>query len=119
MEDKRRNFIAYACAGCSKGGPAAYKIAIHLDEAKIVEMSCLAGIAPGRQSFFRKINDRRIVVIDGCSIECGKTVINNQGLKIHRHFQLKDFGVEKNVTSNNDKIESVVDQIAKKLVESC
>ena len=116
MERTEAKFILYACAGCSKGGQAAYQTAIQLDTLKVAEMSCLAGIASGKSSFYKKIRNRKIVAIDGCPIECAKTVLQNQGLKIAEHFQLKEYGIRKNETATQRQIETVVEQITQKLI---
>lgn len=115
MDSTQDKYILYACAGCSKGGQAAYQTAIELDARKVAEMSCLAGIASGKPSFFRKIKNRKVVAIDGCPIECAKAVLQKQGLEIAEHFQLKDYGIRKNETASEEHIKSVIEQISDKL----
>lgn len=118
MESKKTCFILYACAGCSKGGQAAYQTAIRLDANKIAEMSCLAGIASGRPSFVKKIRNKKVVVIDGCPIECAKAVLQNKGLEIAEHFQLKKYGIRKNETATPEQVDTVVGQISAILTAS-
>lgn len=115
MENNKVKFILYACAGCSKGGQAAYQAAIELDSRKVAEMSCLAGIASGKSTFVKKIGDKKIVAIDGCPIECAKAVLTNRGLKIAEHFQLKRHGIKKYETSTPEQIERVIHQIEARL----
>lgn len=118
MKNKKQLFILYACAGCSKAGQNAYQIAIELDSRKAGEMSCLAGVASGKSSFIKKITAKKIAVIDGCPIECAKTVLKNCGLQIDAHFQLRSFGISKNKATTQKQIEVVVNQIEQQLKES-
>ena len=118
MKKEEEGYILYACAGCSKAGQVAYRIAIDLDGRGKAEMSCLAGIASHKPSFVRKIRNKKIAVIDGCPIECAKTVLQNQGLKTDKHFQLKQYGIKKNELPTNKQIEMVVVQIAEALVQT-
>jgi uncharacterized metal-binding protein len=75
-------------------------------------MSCHAGIACGRPLFLRKLKGRRIVVIDLPNRVCKSSFLMNQGLKFYKHYQLKDFGIKKNISSTNDQVDSIVEQIA-------
>lgn len=115
METGRDKFILYACAGCSKGGQAAYQTALALDDKKVAEMSCLAGIASGNYSFVKKIRNRKIIAIDGCPIECAKNVLQKQGLTVSEHVQLKWYGIRKNDSFTPGQIHTVVEAITAKI----
>lgn len=88
--------IIYACAGCSGAGQIAYKLALKMDREQVVEMSCLAGLASGKKTFTSKVKNRQVWIIDGCAIECSKTILKNMGIKETKHIQLHKLGVKKN-----------------------
>jgi len=88
--------IIYACAGCSGAGQIAYKLALKMDREQVAEMSCLAGLASGKKTFTSKIKDRPVWIIDGCAIECAKSILKNMGIREAKHIQLHKFGIKKN-----------------------
>ena len=100
---KQKEYIAFACAGCSHAGQVAYKLGLALDEKGLAEMSCLAGVAAQKPSFLRKIRNKKIMVIDGCPIECAKGIFDQQGITVDAHVRLKELGVKKNQPREEDK----------------
>ena len=114
-EKKGKAFIVFACAGCSRGGQAAYSIALELDKRETAEMSCLAGIAAGKPSFRRKIKDKKIITIDGCPTECSKGVFDKAGIQVDVHIKLKDYGIRKNGPVNDYDIKRLVYEVGKRV----
>ncbi len=110
---KGKAFIVFACAGCSRAGQAAYSVALGLDKHGTAEMSCLAGIASGKPSFFRKIKDNRVITIDGCTTECSKGVFDNAGIRVDVHIKLKEYGIRKNGPVNDYDIKRLVEEVGK------
>jgi uncharacterized metal-binding protein len=92
---KSSHTVVYACAGCSGAGQIAYKLALLMDQQGIAEMSCLAGIASERKSFRQKMQNRKVMVIDGCPLECGKLIFEKQKLSINNHICLHKLGIQK------------------------
>lgn len=102
-------------AGCSRGGQAAYSIALELDKRETAEMSCLAGIAAGKPSFRRKIKDKKIITIDGCPTECSKGVFDKAGVQVDVHIKLKDYGIRKDGPVNDYDIKRLVYEVGKRV----
>lgn len=88
--------VVFACAGCSSAGRHAYDLALELDRRGEAEMSCLAGLAAKKTVFLRKIEGRRVWIVDGCPIECSRGVLDEMQQPAHTHIRLYDFGVKKN-----------------------
>lgn len=107
--------MLYACAGCSRAGQAAYKIAMGLNEAGFTEMSCLAGITSGNPFFRKKLRNKKIAVIDGCPVQCARAIFINQGFHITEHFQLQQYGIRKNDAASNEQLEDIQNKITRKL----
>lgn len=113
MEENNNSFIVFACAGCSRAGQAAYKVALELDDHGAAEMSCLAGIASEKSSFYRKLKNKKIITIDGCTTECSKGVFDKIGIPVDIHIKLKEYGIRKNGPINDYDIKRLAEEVAK------
>ena len=89
--------LIYACSGCSDVGELADRIARRLQAENLGEMSCLAGVAGRVQPLFGKAQKaERILVIDGCPLNCGRKTLQLAGLAGFHQLQLNDLGFKKN-----------------------
>jgi uncharacterized metal-binding protein len=88
--------IVYACSGCSDAGELADRVARELTRAGIAEMSCLAGVGGRVKSILSKGQKaERILVIDGCPLNCSRHTLELAGLKQFDHLSLNDIGLRK------------------------
>ena len=70
------------CAGGSNTGQLANAIGAKLAKANLGYMVCLAGIAAGIETSFKKISQaKNILVIDGCPKNCAKKILEKAGIK--------------------------------------
>ena len=90
--------LVFACSGCSFAGQLADHVARELDRQQLAEMSCLAGVGARHDSFLRRLPRRRVWIVDGCPIECGRGVFDEAGQagRVTRHIRLHDWGFKKN-----------------------
>lgn len=88
--------IVFACAGCSFAAKLSWDLAKELDRQQLAEMSCLAGVGARKKYFLNKLINRKIWVIDGCPIECGKGIFCQINTPINRHIKLFELGFQKN-----------------------
>lgn len=88
--------VIYACSGCSDAGELADRIARRLSREGVGEMSCLAGVA-GRVKHLVAVAERaqRILVIDGCPIDCARQTLELAGVKRLEHLSLHELGLRK------------------------
>lgn len=105
METSPEKPIIYACSGCSDAGELADRIARQLSREGVGEMSCLAGIG-GRVRHLVAIAEKaeRILVIDGCPINCARQALELAGLQRFEHLGLHELGLRKGhcpVTDDN------------------
>lgn len=118
MQDRKDSpFVVFACAGCSRAGQAAYSVALELDKRGSADMSCLAGIASEKPSFQRKIRNKKIITIDGCTTECSKGVFDKAGIKVDVHIKLKEYGIRKHGPVNDYDVKRLVDEVEKEATE--
>jgi len=88
--------LVYACSGCSKAGDAAYQVAQCMNRQGVAEMSCVVGLAAGKAKFRREALNRRIILIDGCMLNCTKGLFEQLHIKESLHINLVEYGIYKN-----------------------
>ncbi|MFN3406015.1 MAG: putative zinc-binding protein, partial [Cytophagaceae bacterium] len=104
--------VQFAVAVVSGAGQIAYKLALVLNENGIAEMSCLAGLASGGKTFLHKIKNRKVWIIDGCSIECSKRILHNNKINAEKHISLAKIGIKKNTDPQSADINRLLSLIS-------
>jgi uncharacterized metal-binding protein len=61
-------------------------------------MNCLAKLGFGDQSLKDAIGKEMALVIDGCPVDCGKKIMESNGITNFHHVRLTDFGYVKGQT---------------------
>ena len=88
--------LVYSCSGCSSAAQLANSLAVRLDREGLAEMSCIAGVGGGVRSLVKKAqSERKIIVMDGCSLHCAKLCLDRYGISINVHVDLSAAGVKK------------------------
>ena len=88
--------IIYACSGCSDAGEIADRVARQLSREGAGQMSCLAGIGGRVKSLVMKAeNAERILVVDGCPLNCAAHTLRFSGFKNFEHLELHIIGIRK------------------------
>lgn len=88
--------LVYSCSGCSNVAQLANDIALKLDQEKIAEMSCIAGVGgevPHLVALAK--SGREIIAIDGCPLACAKACLAKHNINPHLHFELSKFSIKK------------------------
>ncbi len=109
--------ILLACSGASDVGEIADRAARTLRNDGVGKMSCLIGVAAGVEDITSKVRTAcKILVIDGCSTECGKQAMQKAGIDRYLHLRLAELGMEKGKTpATQERIEEAVLEAAKVL----
>jgi len=105
-----------ACSGGSNVGQLSNQAAVELTQEGWGKMFCLAGIAGHLSGFVQSARDvPDLVVIDGCSLGCGKAILEHLDLPLKRYVVLTDLGIEKNkeLHLKQEEIERVKDAVKK------
>ncbi len=88
--------VIYACSGCSDAGELADRTARRLSAAGLGKMSCLAGIGGRVKPLLRVAREAgRILVIDGCPLNCARHTLVSAGIEHFQHLSLDRFGLRK------------------------
>ena len=86
----------YSCSGCSDAGELADRVARQLAREGVGEMSCLAGIGGRVKPLMIKAQKAdRIIVVDGCPLNCARHTLLNAGFKEFQHIALQNLGHRK------------------------
>ena len=88
--------LIYPCSGSADVGALADLAARQLARAGSGKMSCLAGIG-GRVSGFLASTESaaKVLVIDGCPLNCAKKTLELAGFSGFEHLCLTDIGFQK------------------------
>jgi uncharacterized metal-binding protein len=96
MNEQPKPPVVYACSGCSDAGELADRIARKLSRDGAAEMSCLAGIGGRVKSLMLKgTKAERILVIDGCPLNCARHTLELAGFTQFDHLELHKIGIRK------------------------
>jgi len=86
-----------ACSGCSAAGELADHTARRLHQLGAARMSCLAGVGGRIPSIMATVQKAPgILMIDGCPLECGASVLRSAGFTNFQQLKLHELGVRKN-----------------------
>ena len=115
MENQQKIQIV-SCSGASNTGKYADEIARRFDDGGDAEMICLAKVAIGNQPLISKLKalNTKIVVLDGCPINCAEKILGKEGITNIIHLNTTDFGIIKGKTPVTDeKINEIIKHIKK------
>lgn len=94
--------LIYSCSGCSNVAQLANDMAVEFNSEGIAEMSCIVGVGGNVKPLVRKARENRpIVVIDGCILQCAKACLSTIGIEPNEHIILTDHSLKK---ENNAKL---------------
>ncbi|MCP4789957.1 MAG: zinc-binding protein [Gammaproteobacteria bacterium] len=95
--------LVYACSGCSNNAQLANQVALNMDRAELVEMSCIAGVGGNVPSLVKLAKSgRHIMALDGCNLHCVKSCLHNHGIKADLHLTLTEEGLKKRYKTDFD-----------------
>ena len=107
------NCTVFACSGAADLGQVSDLVARKLHVEKDRNMKCLAFVSAGITEMIDSVRDTNMLVIDGCTLDCGKKTFEKNGLNDFIHLRLTDLGYEKGKTPATSQ---VVDEIYEKAV---
>jgi uncharacterized metal-binding protein len=100
----KKSPVVYACSGCSDAGEIADRVARQLTRDGAAKMSCLAGIGGRVKSLVATAEKaERILVVDGCPLNCARRTLELAGFKKFDHLELHTLGIRKGSTPVTDE----------------
>ena len=108
--------VLFACSGAADVGELSDKVARKLRKDGFGKMSCLAGIGAKLDSFLKTAKTSQTVIIDGCSVNCGKKAAETAGITAVV-VTLTEMGLEKGKSPVTDELVSKTAESIKKSFE--
>jgi uncharacterized metal-binding protein len=91
-----KEIMILACSGASNVGQLSNQAAIELTREGFGKMFCLAGIGAHLSGFVTSAKDvPNMIVIDGCSVGCGKKILEHAEIPLKSYLAISDLGIEK------------------------
>lgn len=91
------NMAIFPCAGASNVGQLSNKVAMELEKQSIGNMMCTVGIGARAPELMKSAEaSEKIIVIDGCPVNCAIKTLELAGFKVDRHVVISDLGIKKN-----------------------
>ncbi len=88
--------LIYSCSGCSSAAQLANHLAVRMDRTGRAEMSCIAGLGGDVKPLVRlATSGRPVIMLDGCSLGCGRHTMARHGIEPDLHWDLSRFGISK------------------------
>lgn len=110
------NYQIVSCSGASNTGKFADEVARLLSASGDASMICLAKVAIGDQALIEKVKaqNTKIVVLDGCPINCAEKILGREGITDIVHINTTEFGIVKGKTAFSiEKVNEIAEYIKK------
>ncbi len=104
--------LVMACSGASDIGCLSDKVTRKLRDNGVRSMKCLAMVASDNQQLIESLKTANVLIIDGCSVVCGKKIMDKAGLTNYAYLRLTDHGFQKGQSPVNDVNINAVYEIA-------
>jgi uncharacterized metal-binding protein len=120
METKKSSFncsstgemLVMAFSGASAIGCLSDKVARKLRDNGVRSMKCLAMVATDNEPLIKSLKTANILIIDGCSVDCGKKIMDKAGLTNYGYLRLTDHGFQKGQSLVNEENINAIYKIA-------
>lgn len=101
-------YMVLACSGACDLGQITDIIARKLRDNGKRKMNCLAVVGAGIEKSIEDFKKNDILMLDGCSVDCGKRILEKAGIKNFKYLRLTDLGLKK---GNTPVVEEIVDEV--------
>jgi uncharacterized metal-binding protein len=122
MEAKNENcvcntgdHIVMACSGASDVGQISDLVARKLRDNKVYKMNCLAVVGAGIEKSIEDFKTKELIIIDGCSVDCGKRMMEKNNISNYKYLRLTDIGLKKGSSPANNRNIQIAYNIAESL----
>ncbi|MBN1950045.1 MAG: hypothetical protein JW801_02525 [Bacteroidales bacterium] len=83
-------------------------VARKLSRNDVRKMNCLTVAATGTEEKIDEFKKCNILIIDGCTEDCGRKIMEMRGITDYRYLRLTDLGYEKGKTPTSQEIIQIV-----------
>ena len=114
MSTQDLNMMIVSCSGASNTGCYADRVARILAESGQANMICLPKVAINDKKLIENVKntDKKVVVIDGCPLNCAEKIMHEKGIENFTHINTTNFGITKGKTPiTDDKLNEIINYI--------
>lgn len=101
-------YVVLACSGACDLGRVTDVVARKLNDTGVRKMNCLALIGAGIEKSIGDFKRKNILMLDGCSIECGKHMLDKAGITNFMYLRVTDLGFKIGQTSVTEEVIKLV-----------
>jgi uncharacterized metal-binding protein len=87
--------LVLACSGGSNVGQVSNNVMVELDKKGLGSGFCLIGLGADLSGFVESSKAARTILIDGCTVACGRKVFAKHGIEPSHYFVISEMGIEK------------------------
>ncbi len=87
-----------SCSGRSNVGQIANRVMVEVDRAGAAKSFCISGVGAGLSGFVESAKAGRVIMVDGCPMQCGKKVLEKIQVEPSRYFVVTELGIKKEDT---------------------
>jgi uncharacterized metal-binding protein len=101
--------LIFSCCGSADVGEIADLAARKLHKEGFGKMYCLTGLGAGLSGFIESTKAAaKILVIDGCAVDCAKKLLEKNGFSKFEFIRVTDFGFEKGKSAiTNETVDNI------------
>ena len=96
--------IVLACSGAADLGQLTDCVAREFKKTGERQMKCLAMVGIGTDDIISDFSKYDILVLDGCSVDCGKKMLERAALENFKQIRMTDLGYTKGKTPVTDEL---------------
>lgn len=108
---EQNGYTVVACSGASDLGQISDLVSRKLNQNGVRQMKCLAQVGARYEKLIDRLKCANVLVIDGCSDDCSRRILEIAGIERFIHVRLTDLGYPKGQTPAT---EETVNQIYEK-----
>lgn len=109
--------LVYSCSGRSSAARLAHHVALRLARLGVAQMACIAGVGKHVPHLLNVARSGRpIIALDGCSLACTGSCLDQNQVPVSRYYQLQLHGVKKRLDADFDPVQA--DEVVKMVAEN-
>ena len=109
--------LVAACSGRSNVGQIANQVMVDVDKAGAAKSFCISGLGAGLPGFLEGARTGKLIMIDGCPMQCGKKILEKYQVEPFRYLMVTDLGIKKEdaIGDLNPDVKKVFSEVMSKI----
>lgn len=99
-----KDYVVLACSGACDLGQITDLVARKLRDNGVRKMNCLAVVGAGITESIEQLKKTDILMLDGCTVDCGKKILDKAGFADYKYLRMTDLGFKKGQTPVTEEV---------------